>query len=266
MSVVAMITRDGVRLHYSDTGSGPAVLFHTGGGGDGTMWKAASYLDMLPGRRYLLLDHRGHGRSDQPLGLESHRLDEYVADAIAVLDSAGVDRAAMVGYSDGARLIYALAARHPERVSAIVGIGGVAHPKDTDDGRRELAAEVRQTGFREWLERMSASETEPTPAWLMDNLAATRTEMFALEVEAWADAPMEHEDFLRIHAPTLIICGELENTDGAAELAAAALPAGTAVVIPGFGHMQAFWRTDVTAPFISDFLARHVPTPSHAPL
>jgi pimeloyl-ACP methyl ester carboxylesterase len=266
MSAMPMVTRDGVRLHYSDTGDGPAVFFHTGGGGDGTMWQAAGYLDALPGRRHLLFDHRGHGRSDQPRDLEAHRLDEYIADVIAVLDSAGIDRAAMVGYSDGARVIYALAARHPRRVAAIVGIGGVAHPTDTDDGRHGLAAEVRQIGFREWLERMSASETEPAPSWLMDNLAATPTEMFALEVEGWADAAFEYENFPRIEAPTLIVCGELENTDGAAELATAALSTGTAVVIPGFGHLQAFWRTDVTAPIISDFLARHAPVPSTAEL
>jgi pimeloyl-ACP methyl ester carboxylesterase len=264
MSAMPAVIRAGVRLHYSDSGSGPAVFFHTGGGGDGTMWPSAGYLDALPGRRHLLFDHRGHGRSDQPRDLEAHRLDEYIADVIAVLDSAHVDRATMIGYSDGARLIYALAARHPERTAAIVGIGGVSHPDDTDDGRRELAAEVRQIGFREWLERMSAGETEPAPAWLMENLATTPTEMFALEVEGWADAPTEWENFRRIEAPTLIVCGELENTDGSAELVSNALSNGTAVVIPGFGHLQAFWRTDVTAPVISDFLARNVPVPSTA--
>lgn len=262
MSIMPAVIRDGVRLHYSDNGSGPAVFFHTGGGGDGTMWQAAGYLDALPGRRHLLFDHRGHGQSDQPQDLEAHRLDEYIADVIAVLDSAGVDRAAMVGYSDGARVIYALAARHPGRVAAIVGIGGVAHPMDIDNGRRELAAEVRQIGFPEWLEQVSASETEPAPHWLMENLAATPTEMFALEVEGWVDAPNEFENFRRIEAPTLIVCGELENTDGAAELAAAALSNGRAQVIPGFGHMQAFWRTDITAPLISDFLARYVGVPA----
>jgi pimeloyl-ACP methyl ester carboxylesterase len=159
------------------------------------MWKTAGYLDALPGRRYLLFDHRGHGRSDQPQGLEAHRIGEYIADAIAVLDSADVDRAAMVGYSDGARLIYALAARHPERVAAIVGIGGVAHPTDIDDGRHKLAAEVRQIGFAAWLERVSDGEPKQAPAWLMENLAATPTEMFALEVEAWADTPVSSTTF-----------------------------------------------------------------------
>jgi pimeloyl-ACP methyl ester carboxylesterase len=74
----------------------------------------------------------------------------------------------------------------------------------------------------------------------------------------------EFNNFRRIVAPTLIVCGGLENTDGAAELASDALLNGTAVVITRFGHMQAFWRTDVTAPIISEFLARYVPVHSTA--
>src|SRR6202165_2885253 len=180
MPVMATAIRHGVRLHYSDLGAGPAVFFHTGGGGDGTMWKTAGYVDGLPGRRHLLFDHRGHGRSDKPERLEAHRMVEYIADVIAVLDNAGVDRAAMVGYSDGARLIYALAARHPERVVALVGIGGVGLSTDTYDYRLRLATDVRQPGLRTYVEQMSAGETEPAPAWLIENLAATSGEMLPL--------------------------------------------------------------------------------------
>jgi pimeloyl-ACP methyl ester carboxylesterase len=264
MPFMGTAVRNGVRLYYSDSGAGPAVFFHTGGGGDGTMWKAAGHVDGLPGWRHLLFDHRGHGRSDKPEELEAHRIDEYIADVIAVLDHAGVDRAAMVGYSDGARLIYSLAARHPERVAAIVGIGGVGLPSDTNDYRLEIATGVRQAGVRTYVEEMSAGETEPAPEWLIENLAATSSDMFALELEGWADSSTECDDFPLIMAPTLILCGERENTDGAAEMAAQALPRGGAVVMPGFGHLQAFWRTDLTVPIISDFLARHVPVPATA--
>jgi pimeloyl-ACP methyl ester carboxylesterase len=258
MAVVPTVVRDGVRLNFTDSGTGPAVFFHTGGGGDGTMWRTAGYLTALPGRRHLLFDHRGHGQSDQPANLAAHRMDEYIEDVIAVLDSAGVGRAAMVGYSDGAYLLYALAALHPERVTAVVGIGGVDHPTTvTNEWRRELADEVREIGVRQWIERMSGSETDSAPRWLIDNLAKTPAQMVALELEGWTDAPTESKYFPRIQAPTLIVCGESENTDGAAELAVEALPNGSMVVIPGFGHLQAFWRSDVTAPIISHFLARH---------
>jgi pimeloyl-ACP methyl ester carboxylesterase len=219
------------------------------------MWERAGYLEALPGHRHLLFDHRGHGQSDQPRDLEAHRLNEYVEDVVAVLDELGIDRAPFVGYSGGARIGYALAARHPARVEALVGIGGVAHPSDSHAWRSEMAHQVRHTGFRAWLEDMSASESDPGPPWLMDNLAATPTEMFALQVEAWADEPTECACFPMISAPTLIICGERENPDGAAELAIRALPNGTCRVLPGLGHLQAFWRTDLTAPLIAEFLA-----------
>jgi len=259
MSGMPTIDRDGVGIYYSDTGTGPPVFFHTGGGGDGTMWQRAGYLHALPGRHHVLIDHRGHGRSDQPHEPAAHLLDEYVKDAIAVLDAAHIERATMVGYSDGARLIYTLAARHPDRVETVVGIGGVSHPDDKSDWRRELAAEVRAKGFQRWLGEISEGETQPAPGWLMDNLGPTSDEMFLLELEGWADAPNEYEAFPRIQAPVLIVCGELEDTDGASAEAISTLPNGTAIVMPGFGHLQAFWRTDVTAPIISDFLARHVP-------
>jgi len=39
----------GLRLFYSDSGSGPPVLWHTGGCGDSTMWQTAGYVTGLPG-------------------------------------------------------------------------------------------------------------------------------------------------------------------------------------------------------------------------
>lgn len=254
-----VISRSGVRLNWSEHGSGPCVFWHTGGGGDGSMWERAGYLEALPGRRHLLFDHRGHGASDQPTALAAHRLDEYVADVMAVLDAAEAERATLVGYSDGAIVVLRLAARHPERVEAVVAIGGVSHPDDSNSWRHGLAAKVRETGFRAWLEDMSQSEATPAPDWLMENLASTPTEMFALEVEAWADEPSEYGCFGQIDAPVLIVCGERENTDGAGELAMAALSEGSLVILPGLGHLESFWRSDLTAAAIAEFLELHVP-------
>lgn len=259
------IARGGVDLHYLDLGDGPPILFHTGGGGDGTMWQTGGYVEALSGRRCLLFDHRGHGASGKSLDLAAHTLDEYIADVLAVLDSAQIDRCAMVGYSDGARLIYSLAARHPGRVSAIVGIGGVPHPDDHESAsRREMAERVRSIGLMNWLQEAFDDESEPAPRWFRDNLASTSTDMFVLELEGWATAHDVCNDFPLIQAPTMIVCGEHENTDGAAELAINAIPQASAVVIPGFGHLQAFWRSDVTAPIVARFLLQYDPLVSTA--
>ena len=79
------VTRDHVRLYYTDAGDGPPLLFHTGGAGDGRMWQMAGYTQVLRPARQVVMDHRGHGKSDCPAELASHRIEEYAADVIAVL-------------------------------------------------------------------------------------------------------------------------------------------------------------------------------------
>jgi pimeloyl-ACP methyl ester carboxylesterase len=256
---VPYVTRAGVRLYYEDAGTGPVVLLHTGGGGNCRMWELAGYTLTLAAYRILLMDHRGHGRSDCPTGLAAHRMTEYVADVIAVLDDAGVDQAALVGYSAGADVAYAVASRHPARVGAIVGIGTVGAPdRDEDDVEAEVAA-IRASGMRAAMERIAAEEPRRPPDWMIDNLAETDAEMFALLVEAWAGEPGSWAEFPAVQAPTLIICGENEEpgADGYAVLAAQTLSRGSAAVLPGLHHLEAFWRTDWSCPPLTGFLHEH---------
>jgi pimeloyl-ACP methyl ester carboxylesterase len=252
------VTRAGVRLYYEDNGSGPVVLLHTGGGGDGRMWDLGGYTSALSGYRTLVLDHRGHGRSDSPAGLAAHQLSEYVDDVMSVLDDAGVDQAALIGYSAGAQVAYAVARHHPGRVGAVVGLGAVGAADDEDDSA-DFCAEIRAKGMRPTIESMAAGEPQAPPAWLIDNLAETDAEMFALLIEAWCRAPGSWPDFPYVPAPTLIICGEKEEPDAIrnAELAAHILPAGSAAILPGLSHLQAFWRTDESIPPMLAFLRGH---------
>lgn len=248
------VIRVGVCLHLVDRGSGLPVLFHTGGGGDHLMWETAGYVAGLPGYRHLLFDHRGHGESDKPTRVEAHAVGEYVADVIAVLDAVGVEQVAVVGYSDGAYIGYALAAAHPERVAAIVGIGAVSSSRPTPSQEMARAREVRRAGFPSWLKRAADAESPPPPPWLVENLARTPTEIFALKVEAWAQAPPEVAYFPKVLAPTLIVYGAEEDLRGETESAAALLRHGTAVAIPRCGHLGVFWHVDETAPVIAGFL------------
>lgn len=186
-----------------------------------------------------------------------HQPHEYVADVIAVLDACDIARTAFVGYSDGAYLGFALAARHPERISALVAIGGVVEPDGNLSARRQSADEVRRHGVRARIEAAMGAGSEPAPAWLVDNLCATSAEMFALELDGWADSPSAASHFARIAAPTLIVCGEREDPNGGTERAAARLANGEAVTLRGLGHLQVFWRADLTAPIIADFLRRN---------
>jgi pimeloyl-ACP methyl ester carboxylesterase len=248
------ICRDGVNLYFEEHGTGLPMLFHTGGGGDGRMWELAGYTGILTGFRQLLLDHRGHGRSDTPSGLDAHRIEEYVADSMAVLDAAGADQAVVVGYSGGGSVAYRLAAGHPNRCAALVAIGSVPVPSSDPEPRLEYASHVRAVGVRAAMEEFAGQEDEPAPPWLIDHLSTTSTEMFAVALEAWAQGPNTWDALAGIKAPTLIVCGEHEQDDGEADRAAARLADGEAQVLPGYGHLQTFWHAEVTGLVISRFL------------
>lgn len=248
--------RGGVRIFYEEVGAGPTVLLHTGGGGDGQMWRAAGYLAALSGYRTLVMDHRGHGRSDCPSDPAAHQLAEYVADVVAVLDAAGVDRAALVGYSFGARVAYGVASRHPHRIAAVIGLGTLDPFEPDPAGDAAWAREVRAQGMPAAMQAIAAAEPEPAPGWLLDNLSATDGEMFALLLEGLGTAPSVWDELPAITSPVLVMCGELEEA-GAGERARAAvsrLSDGRAVVFPDLAHLQLFWRTDRTLPHLVDFL------------
>ena len=91
-------------------------------------WQAAGWAALLRGlaghARVLLFDKRGTGLSDRVLGLPT--LEERSDDIRAVMDAAGSDRAALVGFSEGVPMSVVFAASYPERACALVLYGGLA--------------------------------------------------------------------------------------------------------------------------------------------
>jgi pimeloyl-ACP methyl ester carboxylesterase len=118
------VERDGVRLGYEVFGEGePTILLmpawtivHS------HFWKMqVPYLSRR--NRVVTYDGPGNGRSDRVTDPNRYSSDSYAADAAAVLDACGVDRAVVVGLSLGAQYATRLAALYPARVSGLVLIG-----------------------------------------------------------------------------------------------------------------------------------------------
>jgi pimeloyl-ACP methyl ester carboxylesterase len=89
----------------------------------------------------LALDLRGRGRSAHlpgPYGFAAH-----VADLLAVLDDAGVERAVLAGHSMGAYVVARLAADHPERAAAVVLVdGGMAYADPPEGDPDEVVEQI----------------------------------------------------------------------------------------------------------------------------
>ena len=113
--------RDGVRLWWEAYGSGePTVLLlPTWSIVHSRHWKMQiPYLARHC--RVLTFDGRGNGRSDRPES--GYEPQEFAADALAVLDATGTERASLVSLSLGAQWSLLLAAEQPDRVESAVFI------------------------------------------------------------------------------------------------------------------------------------------------
>lgn len=136
-------SRDGVRIAWSQHGDGPPLvrvgtwLTHLQHDWESVVWR--HWLTELGNRfTFVRYDDRGCGLSDRDvprLGLEA-----WVADLEAVVDATGFPRVALFGMSQGAAIAVAYAARHPDRVSRLICIGGYAR----GSAARERTIEQRQ--------------------------------------------------------------------------------------------------------------------------
>ena len=113
------IDRDGVRIYYEDEGRGPALLLTHGYSATLRMWEP-QVVALANRFRVIRWDMRGHGASDSPEDPSAYTHAATVADMAAVLDVAGVDRAAIGGLSLGGYLSLEFHLAYPQRVRALV--------------------------------------------------------------------------------------------------------------------------------------------------
>lgn len=133
------IERNGVGIVVADHGEGDqAVLLLHGWPDTAYLWRHQIPALTKAGYRVLAPDLRGFGRSDKPEEMGAYRVREHVADAVAVLDEAGVESAHLVAHDLGAVAAWALSLRAPGRVRSLSALS-VGHPTAFDSaGLRQM--------------------------------------------------------------------------------------------------------------------------------
>ena len=122
-------TRDGLTFEVDDGGpaGGETVVLLHGFPTDRTSWQRMTPMLHAAGLRTLAPDQRGYSAGARPPGRAAYRLEELLADVLALLDAAGVERAHVVGHDWGGGVAWLLAANHPDRV-ATVTVLSTPHP------------------------------------------------------------------------------------------------------------------------------------------
>ena len=141
----------GETIHYVDEGAGPAIVLLHGLGGNAENW-LLQRRHFARTHRVLSLDLPGHGRS----GGRSMGFADYPGAIEAMLDHAGVSSAVLCGLSKGARAGIAFAARHPDRVGAMVIVNAFLHLEPADRARRLSLYDLllEPDGVHRWADQL----------------------------------------------------------------------------------------------------------------
>jgi pimeloyl-ACP methyl ester carboxylesterase/predicted glycosyltransferase len=261
--IADFIVRDGVKVGYEVFGAGaPAIVFTpTDAIVDSRSWKAqVPYLARH--FKVVTIDPRGNGRSDRPRESAAYADSEFVADTIAVMDAACIDKAVLVGLCTSGWRALLTAVHHPDRVLGIVSIGSwvpyltppVPHRTvykfdqayDTDEGWAKCTRDywLRDwQGFAEFFfgellpEPHSTKQREDCVGWAVEIGVET---MLLHDQGPTATANREETEAMvaRVHCPVLTIHGQNDRCQPSARgERLAELTGGQLLLLEGAGHL-----------------------------
>lgn len=251
-------TNDGVKIYYEVDGEGPAVVFHTGAGGDSRIWRYAGYVSGLPGFTSILIDQRGRGRSDRPESLDALRMENFASDVLSVVDDVGVEEFAFWGYSNGILVGVAVGGARAGGLRGLIGTGALRLRDRTElprvDPEKEIADTVAEGGVSFEVDRRMKAENDRFPDDIDRNVREGDPRMLAMTGIAWLDWKGPRSVLEHWSTPILMLTGEREDPDRVTEHTVAAVPGARIVRIPGVGHLGAFARSDLALPHAKLFL------------
>jgi pimeloyl-ACP methyl ester carboxylesterase len=215
---------NGAHIWRAAFGAGDDVVMLHGGLAHSDYWglQAAA---LAQRRRVLVIDSRGHGRSDNANG-QPFSYRQMADDVIAVMDQLKIAKAAIVGWSDGAIIGLEIAMRFPERVDRLFAFAANYNP----EGLRDVG---ESAVFQAFIARAAGEyrARSPTP----DGFAVLRAGVERM----WATQPRYSESALRrIMTPVLVVDGDHDEAirPEHTRALAALLPNARLLIEPGVSH------------------------------
>lgn len=256
-----------MRLRYRDEGRGCAVIFVHGWTLDLDQWEPQA--TSLAGEfRVVRMDRRGFGLSS---GRPS--TGEDAADLHALCRHLGLECAALVGMSQGARAVVQFACAHPRMTSCFILDGSPRFGSEDVAGNsldvphqryRRLAQTEGLDAFRrEWgqhaLVRLRTSDPEAHA--LLSRMIARYPGVDLTDAAADAGSKGLRQGLESVQRPALIVSGEfdLDSRKRFAGQLAMQLPQAECVEIPDAGHLCNLDNPDAYNDALRRFLQRHAP-------
>lgn len=253
--------RDGAQLYFETHGSGEPLLLVSGQASDSSAWDYVRG-DFAARHRVIVFDHRGTGQSDKPQ-VPAYSTRGFAADAIAILDHLGIERAHAYGTSMGGRVCQWLGIEHAPRIGALV-LGcttpGNAHgiPRERDVDASMASGDVSKLFDLMVSPAWAASHPEALPS--LFTVIKNPIPRYAAQLHYRASEGHDAWDMLpTISAPTLVIHGSDDriNPTANAELLAKRIPNAILHIVQGGRHAYLEEYREEASRVVLEFLERH---------
>lgn len=262
------VERPDCRLYYETMGSGPALVFAHGLGGNHLSWW--QQVPFFSGRyTCVTYSHRGFAPSTAPA--DGPRVEEFGADLAALVEHLGLKEVVVVAQSMGGWSALDYAFTNPARLKALVlsATSGAIDPASLDGEGAERFAAWRAMSETALVEGQARGEhpaggarmaaERPALHYLyraMDELSAL--DKHQMRNRLFSSRTRPASDLGAISAPTLWVTGEEDIVfpSPMAPFLARAMPRGEHVEIPRVGHSGYFENAAAFNAVVDGFLAR----------
>jgi pimeloyl-ACP methyl ester carboxylesterase len=246
---------DGVGVYYEVEGHGPPLVLQHTWAASLEYWREFGYTEALKDEYTLvLIDARGHGRSDVPDSECAYDNELMAADILSVLDALGIDRAHFAGYSMGAWIGFLLGIAAPERLFSMT-LGG-AHPYGQNLDFLRVMASQNGAGILKVWDSRGLPMSEALRSQLLNHpdlplKASVRKDRHDISDLLW-----------KLRMPVLMYVGEKDFRHNMIERCAKELPHAQFACLPELTHPLTFTRGDLVVPILRTFLREHKTHPS----
>lgn len=260
---------NGLNIYYEVYGESktlPLLLIPGGFMATGSM---ASWVSAFAGTRTVIVfDQQGHGRT--PDTSREMSFEQFADDAAALLRALEIERAAVLGYSQGGGVALQLALRHPSLVDKLVSLSASYradgwYPAVLEGIRGLSVADFAGTAVEKAFE-----EHTPDPA-------AFEAYLEKMKVLSIDDQNVSDEQLRSIAAKTMVIAGDADavrpehalsmftlrgggDEEAAATGALRRIPVARLAILPAMSHIGIFGESAVLAPMVTAFLDDVVPS------
>jgi len=202
---------NGIKIWYAIFGHGTPVILLHGGLANANYW-GELVPALAPHYRVIVMDSRGHGRSSrdaQPYGY-----DLMASDVLALIDFLNIDKAALVGWSDGAIIGLDIAIHRPERRSKLFAFAANSDPSGVKDVNQSPVFTAFIARAKTEYEKLSPTPTEydsfltqitkvweTQPHWTADDLAGIKVPTWIVDADHDEAIKRDNTLFMADHIP-----------------------------------------------------------------